>query len=115
MRKFDAELFKSLQSSGLSASQIAARMGVTARTVQRWRGRLGLLQRSDSPFATRPITTDRLERACALLEDGASRREVMRSVGVSYDTLRRHFPDLKWRPGDGNYGRMFRELNRLGS
>lgn len=82
-----------LQQSGRSAAQMAAALGVTKRTVERWRQRNHLSQPWHGVVA---VPAEVLERARLLLEDGASCAEAARSVGVDWKTLRRHFPDMKW-------------------
>lgn len=39
---------------------------------------------------------EKLERARLMLEDGASRREVTRTLGLHSSTLANHFPDSGW-------------------
>lgn len=112
--KFDQERFEELQAARLSAGQIADRMHCSQRTVTRWRAKLGVSERPNSPFASQPISPDRLERARLMFEDDASRREVGRSLGMSYVSLVRHFPDAKWdQVKAGKYARMLDKLNRI--
>ena len=48
-----------------------------------------------------PLSQDKLDRAAALFEDGASQREVTRTTGISRMTLRKYFPGQCWTYRDG--------------
>src|SRR5690606_9276142 len=93
--RFDHEEIARLTRAGVSAPQIATRLGCTTRTVTRVRAELGLTQ-SMPANACRPISAARLARAQELLDDGASFTEVGRTLGVSFGTLRKHFPGRQW-------------------
>jgi hypothetical protein len=43
-----------------------------------------------------PVTQEVLDRAGALLQDGASQREVTRTTGIARETLRKYFPGQGW-------------------
>lgn len=43
-----------------------------------------------------PVTQEDLDRAEALLLDGASQREVTRTTGIARETLRKYFPGQCW-------------------
>jgi len=76
---------------GQSAPQIADDLGCCARTVHRARVRLNI----GKPSAT-PVTAEQIEKMRQLLDDGASRCETARTLGVSPKTVNRHFPGRKW-------------------
>ena len=76
---------------GFSAAQISAVLGVTTRTVQRDRDKMGCAQ----PVPPR-ITPEEIERARALLDDGCSRKEVARTLGRSADAIAHYFPGRCW-------------------
>ncbi|WP_136056813.1 hypothetical protein [Microbacterium sp. K24] len=84
--------FFALDSSGLSAAQIAVALQVSSRTVVRWRHLTG---RSRRPPTT-PLTEDQLQRARRILEDGASISEAARTIGCSNKTLSKRWPQYAW-------------------
>jgi len=86
------ELVAKLTADGWSATQIAKRLGVTDRTVQRDRKATGCLQ--GEPYE--PLSAEELERARVLVEDGCSRQEVARTIGRSAHAIRRHVPESGW-------------------
>lgn len=53
----------------------------------------------------RPPTPERLRQAAALLEGGASQREVTRTTGIARETLRKHFPGQGWTYKEGGHFR----------
>jgi DNA-binding CsgD family transcriptional regulator len=78
-----AEAIRLLHGRGLSAQQIAERLHVTARTVQRYRVVLGVA--ADPPD---PGAVERREALRGLLGRGLSDREIGRRVGVTEETAR---------------------------
>lgn len=56
-----------------------------------------------------PPSPERLAQAARLFADGASQREVQRTTGIAYETLRKHFPGQGWTYRDGG---NFRALTR---
>ena len=81
--------FVELEHSGMSYRQIAQQLGVSGRTVTRWRRRIG--RPVGVPAVPRP-QSDR-DFAWRLLEDGCSIAETARTVGVKATTILRWFPD----------------------
>ena len=92
-------------------SEIAESFHVTERTVVRWRTRMGVNLREP---ATPHSLGDR-ERARQLLDEGCSRAEVGRTLGVAGRTVHRWFPDEPgWSKAQaGAHGVMVRRLNVL--
>lgn len=80
-----------LTRQGRSASDVAAILGITERTVQRDRAAKGIAQP-----ASRPLTATQLDRARQLLADGAPYKEVARTIGSDTTTLAKHFPGQGW-------------------
>ena len=80
--------------AGCSAQQIADHIGCSRRVVIRDRRALGILQRP----ARQALTAGQLATAQALLDDGCSRTEVARTLGVWESTIRRRFPCHAWTP-----------------
>lgn len=56
-----------------------------------------------------PVAQEALDRAKALLEDGASQREVTRTTGISRMMLRKYFPGKGWTFVEGG---EFRQLTK---
>lgn len=104
--------FKELQRLGYSAAQIAERMGVTDRTVTRWRKNAGLTK----PIAEnvgRPVADERLDAAARLLEDGAPYAEVCRTLGMNSRTVRKYFPGHTWTAEQsGQFAAAIHQMNR---
>lgn len=78
--------------AGKTAPEIAASEGISARTVQRIRRRAGIGQ----PTVIRPFTDDELATAARMLDDGASRGEVARTLHRSEHAIARRFPGRCW-------------------
>ena len=103
-----------LHRAGWSARRIAKELGCTERTVTRVRARNGLTQRL-SPFQGKPLAPERLEFARELFADGASRKEVIRTLGLNWSTVNRHFPNDRWTPAQaGELSAMIRKFGRVG-
>jgi IS30 family transposase len=100
-----------LTREGYSGTQIARRVGVTHRTVQRARVRTGVAQ----PFCGIPLTPEEIRLAESLLDDGASYCEVGRTLGRSMETIRRRFRGRSmWAPGSGvEYRKLMVALNAI--
>jgi DNA invertase Pin-like site-specific DNA recombinase len=82
------EKLRLMTMQGHTIADIAAAIGCTARTVSRWRTRLGLTK----PLA--PPWTDEQDRlARNLLQDGCPYREVARTVHHDYKSVMYRFPD----------------------
>lgn len=108
----DREALQRLHDMGLPASRIAAELGCTMRTVYRWRHDQGLAE--PTPEAWDPaLLPGRLEQARRLLEDGASYKEVERTVHMDRRTLRKRFPGMGWPPDEGGrLGALITQLQR---
>lgn len=104
--KHDREIFKMLVEAGKSNTQIAEAMGVPLRSVTRIRRELGLSK--GGPVV--PYSEADRVRAQAMLQDGASKKEVSATIGVSQTALRRWFPDAKgWTPSESAQFRKLKE------
>lgn len=86
-----------LTRQGHSASQIAAFLHVSKRSVQRIRTEMGVAQPQHGPA----MTEDELRTAAELINDGCSYSEVARTLGRNPHTIRRHFPGQGWSVGEG--------------
>lgn len=96
---------------GYTAPQIADHLGICTRVVQRMRTATGVR----GPQAN-PMTPHELEMARMLLEDGASYGEVSRTLGRAHCTIKKHFPDMGWKPGQGVELRWANEqLKKIGA
>lgn len=82
-----------LTRSGHSLSQIAMILGITRRSVERFRQLEGLTEGYVPPPE---VTEEEVERARLLLEDGASYKEVGRTLGRCYHTIQRRLPGYEW-------------------
>jgi transposase-like protein len=89
---------------------LAARFGVTERTITRWKITLGLS--TPSPLAGRRVTPEDRAAIEALLEEGMSFAEIERTTGWKHQTLQRHFPGRAWTPEQcGEHARAIRTAN----
>lgn len=82
------EAFAGLAAQGLSQGQIASRLKITTRTVQRWRVRLEI-QGPPAPVYPPEVHA----KVARFLADECSIAEAARSAGVSPQTVSRWFPD----------------------
>lgn len=82
-----------LHSEGLNATQLAAELGYSVKTIQRHRRRLGLT--IPPPPQTR-ITPEWTARVQALLDDGVSIREAALTMGCDRKTIYRRFKGQGW-------------------
>lgn len=108
----DYESIAELNRLGYSATQIAARAGCSTRTVVRWRRsqRMPILPEN----ASVPASQERLEAARLMLEDGVSHKDISRTLHMTRETLRRHFPGTAWTTQQsGRLAQMVRQLNRI--
>lgn len=87
-------IVKSMTLAGYPRDKIADRAGCSPRQVTRDRHALGISQRPPNA----PLTDQQLAFAQQLLDDGCSRAEVARTLGVYESTIRRRFPNHKWTP-----------------
>lgn len=95
MRTVDHDEVARLTRQGFSLTEIAERVGCSTRHVGRIRVACGVAQPPPA-LTNRPITPERLEAVARMLADGASNREIMRTLGVHYETLQRYFPGTAW-------------------
>lgn len=84
---------KVLTAEGWAASDIAAELKVSRRTVVRYRRATGCARP-----APRRLTTDEITVASELLDDGCSYEEVARTLGVSSSSIVARFPGRSWTP-----------------
>lgn len=82
-----------LSLTGVPVTHLAARFGVSATSISVWRKAAGVARP-----ANQKLSTEQLELAEQLLEDGCSYAEVARTVGVTPPCLMRRFPGRGWTP-----------------
>lgn len=95
-KRYDHELIAELSLNGMSASQIAEKVGCTSRTVTRVRKAYGITAPSSNEFGNQPISADRLTAAKAMLDDGAPHSEVSATLRIHQRNLQKHFPGTQW-------------------
>jgi transposase len=93
---------------GYSITEIALAVGVSDRTVSRYRLQLGLTKPPHVPW-----TEEEHAFAERLLQDGCPYREVARTLGRDYKTVMRHHPDYPRVPFNP-IGGMWEIAERLG-
>jgi transposase len=93
-----------LTRAGCTISQIAKSLGVTYRTIERDRLKLGLAKQP------RPMTEEELTWARAMLEDGCPYAEVARTLRRNVGTITDRFPG--YGSNDGQLGRYYHDLRR---
>lgn len=84
-----------LSRAGLTVTAIAAELGVCTATVVTARARAGLTK-----YQVRPFTPEEDERIDAMLTDGASYKEVARTIGRHRQSIARRFPGRGWSTAD---------------
>lgn len=95
---------------GISASDIAACLRITKRTVTRDRRAAGC--NVSGPGI--PLTEAEIARAAELLADGCSYHEVARTLGRGPKAIKHRFPGLSWTPHQiSAHAATIRNLNRL--
>ncbi len=102
----DRDLVREYTEDGLDCKQIADRLGCSEGTVSRIRTELGinvLSQVNKYPESVR-------QRALEMLEDGASYLDVGETLGISYTSLHRWFPNMGWTPEEIYEYRKMRKL-----
>ncbi|QWY79698.1 hypothetical protein PP637_gp70 [Arthrobacter phage Persistence] len=110
MTKVAKDDFLRLHKQGLSAAQLAERFGITQRHVTRLRSELGVSK--TEPHHSRRMDEAALATAAALLDEGASLKEVGRTVGFDEVTIARHFPGRGWdRTTIGQHAKAIRDTN----
>jgi transposase-like protein len=82
-----------MEHAQLPIREAAKRLGVSLRTVQRYRTRYGLTQPPSAPAD--PCWH---EKARKLVAEGASITAIAQACGVQWDTVKRHYPEAKWTP-----------------
>ncbi|MER2134168.1 MAG: helix-turn-helix domain-containing protein [Arthrobacter sp.] len=88
-KKVDRTEFARLHEQGLTQTQLAAHFGVNPATIWRTTKTLGL---NTAPR----MTPERRARIQQMLNDGWSWKEIERTEGANWDTMRRHFPGTQW-------------------
>lgn len=105
------EEVRRLTVGGFSAEQIAAALGVSSRTVVRYRRAQGV---AGGPPSTRRMGDADRAQLLALFDQGLSREEVHRTTGWSRAALAHHFPDRRWeRVECARHGALVRNLGRV--
>lgn len=87
--------FLRMDREGRTGREIASALGVTPRTVVRWRGKAGTARRRYPPRPESDHTA-----AARLIEDGCHIEEVARTLNVARATIVRWFPDAPRMPRD---------------
>lgn len=109
--ELDVEKLTRMVREGSSIAQIAAAVGVTERSVSRYKQALGLTQCSTG---YRRLPDGWKEQAEALFDEGYSQAGVADVVGVSVDTVAHHFPGRGWTHSErGVYARQAKILLHL--
>lgn len=96
MKHFDYDQVAALTRAGLSANEIAVRLGCTQRTVVRIRKATGTSKPANSEYTGVRLDLRRLQAAREMLDEGAPHAEIMRTLGLSRKTLRKYFPGTAW-------------------
>lgn len=108
----DSEI-RRLTEAGVAVREIARRVGLHRRTVQRYRSLAGI----SGPVTSR-MSDDEIAMARSLLEDGASYAEVSRTLRRSHQAISRNVPGFKWdwsRCGEASaMARQMAKLERSG-
>ena len=106
-----ADRISALIASGWSDARIARELDISTRTVIRYKHRLGSAVRSQ-----KRLTAEEIEQARRLLEDGCSYGEVARTIGFSYQAIKRKLPGFSLDPSEaGRIASMTKKFNGLGS
>jgi hypothetical protein len=111
--------FLQLDESGMDAPSIAKELGVTKRTVVRWRGQTDRLKstKGNRPYGILPDEMVKTIRDMA--DDGCSKNEIVRSLGVHANTVTKYAPDAAWTIEQSNEYRQairsaIKQVNKTG-
>jgi hypothetical protein len=91
------ERIAELARNGWDDTRIARELALSTRTVLRYRHRLGLPVREQSPR----LSASEIDAAQRLLDDGCSYGEVARTLGRCRATITKHFPGYEMSPAEG--------------
>lgn len=109
----DTEKIVQLTREGWTAPKIAKELGISQRTVQRWR-RAGGVAVVDDPRTRWRATPEWKEAAAKLIDEGYPMQDVAALTGVSTKTVKRHFPHSPWTQQQAlDHGRLMRQLGRI--
>jgi DNA invertase Pin-like site-specific DNA recombinase len=103
----DYDQVKALTLEGRTAEQIAVTLGCSVSAITKIRIRLGITNPKHQP-----LTPERRAKIEDMIADEASQAEICRTVGVSAETMRKHYPDAKWSREQQN---EFERIRRLES
>ncbi|QAY16177.1 helix-turn-helix DNA binding domain protein [Arthrobacter phage Sonali] len=105
-------LFLRLNAEGLSLDLMAERLGVTVRTISRYREEYGLSQAH--PGQNFRPTEEWIAEVRALAEEGMPIAEICRMKGTTWATIKRNVPDIQvWDASTvGKHGAAVRHTNR---
>lgn len=109
----DVEKLVRMAERGATITQMAEALGVTERSVSRYKLAFGLTQ---CQTGYRPLPEGWKDQAEALFNEGYSQMAVAELVGVSAGTVARHFPGRGWNRSEiGSYARQSVLLHRIAS
>ena len=110
--RIDDERVKVLTEQGMTEKQIADILGFDRRTVGRSRKRQGIAPGSSN--GNRRYTPEQIRRVEEMLDEGHSKRDIERTLGVNWNWLVKRYPGRGWTPAEtGQYNRMRKQLDSL--
>jgi DNA invertase Pin-like site-specific DNA recombinase len=92
----DADIETLLRLGRMTHVQIARRMDVSVKTVERVKRDIGMIRGGVRATSRPPLTDEQRARAQAMLADGCSQAEVARTLGASRDQIRHAFKGQGW-------------------
>lgn len=92
-RRIDREQVRTLTLEGHTAADIAEQLRCSTSSVTQIRIKLGI---ANPNYAQ--LTPERLAKIKQWLDDGWSFAEITRTDGVTFETLKYHFPGRQWTP-----------------
>lgn len=95
---YDRDDVERLLKDGMSIHKVSVATGAPENAVRTVRKDLGLTRAPN-----RDGIEERLARAKAMIEDGASHYEVAKTLKMAPETLRRHFPGSQWSPQEAGH------------
>jgi IS30 family transposase len=113
LSQLDYDRILEMERSGMTMDQIGEAIGVSTRTVHRYRVRGGIC----SPTGGKGVkaTPEWKEKVQKLLAEDYSHRAIAQLTGVCAQTVARHFPGTAWdRKQISEMGKATQMLNRIG-
>jgi hypothetical protein len=112
LEKFE-EAFN-LMNAGIARSHAAKQTGIGEERLRRMWPELHTDAHSRPGNCSRRLSKERLDQVEVMLDDGASFREIMRTMPIGYVSLRKYFPGRGWTQQQaGQFSVMIQRMGKV--